>query len=183
MSFEKAVKIVYQYEGGYADDPLDMGRQTYRGISRGYNPYWPGWAVIDVLIKDGKKIEVGGVAELDRLADAFYRSKWDILRLGELKNSELAIKLYQQSILMGSAWSVMRLQEALNLYCLSGVSCDGVMGAATVKACNVAEAGGKTVFLIRSLKTAQISHHEDTVKRKPDQSRFLCGWSNRAWGD
>ena len=40
-------------EGGWVNDPNDIGGETYRGISRKFNPKWNGWSVIDEMKKKG----------------------------------------------------------------------------------------------------------------------------------
>ena len=45
--FLDAYSITLQHEGGYGNDPDDVGGETYKGISRVYNPSWKGWGLID----------------------------------------------------------------------------------------------------------------------------------------
>jgi len=46
-SFEQVIPIILAREGGYANVASDKGGETYRGLSRKYNPSWSGWAIID----------------------------------------------------------------------------------------------------------------------------------------
>ena len=46
-NFEDAYKKLLIKEGGYVHDSDDSGGETYRGISRRYNPTWEGWDIID----------------------------------------------------------------------------------------------------------------------------------------
>ena len=45
--FGDAFKKLSIKEGGYVNDKDDAGGETYRGISRKYNPTWQGWTMID----------------------------------------------------------------------------------------------------------------------------------------
>ncbi len=45
--FDTAFERTLRCEGGYANDPVDRGGETWRGISRVHFPHWPGWALID----------------------------------------------------------------------------------------------------------------------------------------
>ncbi|HBF18469.1 MAG TPA: hypothetical protein DDW81_00145 [Cryomorphaceae bacterium] len=45
--FEWAYRHTSNKEGGYVNDPSDYGRETYRGISRRWHPYWEGWKIVD----------------------------------------------------------------------------------------------------------------------------------------
>jgi len=38
MNYFRALAATLIHEGGYVNDPLDGGRETYRGISRRYKP-------------------------------------------------------------------------------------------------------------------------------------------------
>ena len=44
-NFEEAYYKTMGHEGGYTDDPSDVGGETYKGIARTYNPDWDGWTV------------------------------------------------------------------------------------------------------------------------------------------
>jgi lysozyme family protein len=182
-AFDDVLRRVYAYEGKYDNDPADAGGETFRGISRRYAPRWPGWAIIDKVKKAGGSVLALVDPDLEKLADAFYREKWDRLRLGELTSGALACKIYQQHVLMGESWTIQRVQESVNLYCGKSIAVDGLIGDGTIRAINEAESMGKSLYIIRSITTAQLAYHESRVKSKPDQLRFLCGWSNRAWGD
>lgn len=46
-NFKLAFNFTMQSEGGYVNDPKDLGGETYRGISRRFNPQWSGWSLID----------------------------------------------------------------------------------------------------------------------------------------
>ena len=46
-TFEDAYKKVVKVEGSYVCDSDDSGGETYKGISRRYNPKWEGWPIID----------------------------------------------------------------------------------------------------------------------------------------
>lgn len=51
-NFDEEFKKVIVVEGGYVDDPDDIGGETYLGISRRYNPNSKMWNIIDDIKKD-----------------------------------------------------------------------------------------------------------------------------------
>ncbi len=60
------------HEGGYTNDPVDVGGETYRGIARRYNPQWEGWDLIDDTKPNIKH------TNLDPYVHKFYEEKyWD----------------------------------------------------------------------------------------------------------
>ena len=48
--FNQAFDITMGHEGGYANNKLDTGGETYRGVSRNNWPDWEGWRLIDRLL-------------------------------------------------------------------------------------------------------------------------------------
>jgi len=46
-SFSPAYAIVKVNEGGYVNDPVDKGGETYAGIARNIFGSWEGWSIID----------------------------------------------------------------------------------------------------------------------------------------
>lgn len=50
-NFDEEFKKVIIVEGGYVDDPDDIGGETYLGISRRYNPNSKMWNIIDDIKK------------------------------------------------------------------------------------------------------------------------------------
>lgn len=55
MPFDKALEQVLKDEGGYVNDPIDSGGETFRGVSRNNNPNWRGWKLIDEAKAKGHK--------------------------------------------------------------------------------------------------------------------------------
>ena len=51
-NFGDAFKKLSIKEGGYVNDKDDAGGETYKGISRRYNPTWQGWTMIDSYKSD-----------------------------------------------------------------------------------------------------------------------------------
>jgi len=49
--FDEAFEKTAAIEGGYVLDPDDAGGETYKGISRRFNPSWGGWDKIDEMKK------------------------------------------------------------------------------------------------------------------------------------
>lgn len=182
-AFENVMRLEVGSASGFENDPVDMGGMTWCGISRRYNPKWAGWPIIDSYLAAGKKPRRGENAVLDGLTADFYRDKWRGLCLDKMTDSALACKIFQQAIVMGQVWTGKALQGAVNLYGGGPVAVDGMIGPGTVEAINRLAAVGKAPYLVRSIMSAQLAYHEETVRRQPDQVRFLCGWSNRAWAD
>lgn len=45
--FNLAFSKMLSHEGGYINDPDDLGGETYKGIARNSHGAWSGWTLID----------------------------------------------------------------------------------------------------------------------------------------
>ncbi|MCL2029533.1 MAG: hypothetical protein FWG97_03875 [Deltaproteobacteria bacterium] len=81
MSFDRVYKQTKEFEGGYVDDPLDAGGETFRGISRKNHPKWPGWPLISQAKADGRLAGAAGAAALARFIDERFRGDAAMERL------------------------------------------------------------------------------------------------------
>ena len=44
--FKISLQKTLAHEGEYVNDPVDSGKETYRGISRANHGNWKGWSII-----------------------------------------------------------------------------------------------------------------------------------------
>lgn len=132
-------------EGGYANDPRDIGGETYRGIARKFHPTWPGWARIDA-----EKRAKGGTlpnnyrvkdAALDAAVDAFYKATfWDVVGGDRIRHQPLA-ELFADSAVGGIPLAVKMMQRTLrSLPFRQNVAVDGKVGPQTLNAMNAVDA-------------------------------------------
>ncbi len=84
--FEKAFPAMIAHEGGYVNDPVDSGGETYKGVSRNNWPKWGGWKIIDELkakgIKKAKDINdtlKNDEGMLDLVKEFYYVNFWEPL--------------------------------------------------------------------------------------------------------
>jgi len=97
--FNIAYKISFKNEGGWVNDPNDLGGETYRGISRKYNPSWKGWAYIDSLKPSGAIKKNWTNTEADKLAGAFYKAThWDAIKLDKAISQDNANQIYDHAL-------------------------------------------------------------------------------------
>lgn len=69
-TFNDAFKKLVKTEGSYVCDSDDSGGETYRGISRRYNPKWEGWNIIDTYKRSYRGKPLSKVLDADdRLQD------------------------------------------------------------------------------------------------------------------
>src|SRR5690606_35935067 len=108
-NFELAYAKTNANEGGYANDPIDRGGETYKGIARNHWPNWHGWVIIDKI----KKLHGTGVAKIDRMAaqdstlqrlvELFFKERfWDVHGLDNILHQRIAEEMYDTGVNMGA---------------------------------------------------------------------------------
>lgn len=136
--FEIALKKTLSWEGGYSNNPLDKGGETYCGISRKAWPLWSGWAVIDGAIENG--VDVKTYAHQNALfmgvhvAPFYLDNFWQPIRAAEIESQEIANYLFDFAVNSGIDDAVKALQWAINKVTMEGLKVDGVLGAKTLAA-------------------------------------------------
>lgn len=185
--FAEARSVLYGLEGGYSNNPVDYGKETYKGISRRFHPEWEGWEIIDGY-KDTIDFPsvLDGDVLLDKLVDKFYKTEfWDKFWGDKLTNQRVANTLLQLSVHLGVERAVRFLQKALNALSRNGqlykkLVVDGVMGQKTFSAlkryCEVEH----EKYLIWAIAFLQGEYYLLRVKKSPEQWIFLKGWLSRA---
>ena len=152
--FLESLAIVLRHEGEYANDHLDFGGETFRGIARNFHPDWTGWKLIDAGQREGP--------ELDKLVSDFYHSEF--WKFDDITDQELANKLMDQSVNRGQVSAIKLLQHVL------GIAEDGVFGPQTLAAANAAR------NLTSKLRVASVLRRFQRIKQDPSQAKFLQSW-------
>lgn len=146
-NFDTAFGITDAHEGGWVNDPADRGGETWRGVARKSNPYWPGWAIIDAA-KAGLPGNPGSrewVAALNAklAADAdleeyrrllFRNAYWSPLKLDSLPLL-VAVVAYDISVNSGPRAAGRLIQRAINAMHdarFPVLVVDGLVGAKTM---------------------------------------------------
>lgn len=117
-NFDDAYKLLENKEGGYVHDTDDSGGETYRGISRRYNPTWDGWVMIDAFKKRyfGKALSkrLDADEQLQKLVKEKYkRGYWDIFELDSVPNQLIAYQMFDTNVNCGQAAAIRFAEKAL----------------------------------------------------------------------
>ena len=140
-NFDWVLSQILDVEGGYVNDKIDPGGETYMGISHVYHPDWAGWSIIDTA-KNGKLPSNIHESELEKEVDEFYYTNyWYPMRLEEVSNisKEVACRMMNIAVHKSRYWAVLWLQEALNLLNINqrlypDIEEDGLIGNRTIEA-------------------------------------------------
>ena len=151
-SFEEIINKVLEHEGGYVNDPKDLGGETKYGITKRFYP--------DVDIKN---------LTIEKAKEIYKRDYWDKNRIEEVPR-ELWYIYFDMCVNMGRRTAVKILQRAANS---SGhrLEVDGGMGPVTVK--------GLQNLSVDRVRPYRVKYYVDLINSKPEQEKFYYGWFRR----
>ncbi len=169
-------------EGGYVNDPLDAGKETYAGISRVNFPTWSGWPIIDTKKVAGQPIKTNTkFPELTPKVTAFYNALWNANNFGLIKSQDVAGILFDWFINSGylsvstTSPETFGVDEILNRDFGYSLPKDSRFDSATINAINAVD----PVKLYTIIKSERKKFYESIVKAKPSHQKFLAGWFAR----
>ena len=159
----KLVPFILQWEGGFVNDPLDIGGATNKGITIGtFTEY-----------KRRKGLKAPTVQDLKNISnedwhEVFKGLYWDRWKADEIKSQAVA------NILVDWVWAsgshgIKRPQRLL------GVTADGVVGSKTIAALNAKD----PAELFKMIKADRIKFIDEICEKRPANNRFKKGWLNR----
>lgn len=167
--FEAAFAEVIGYEGGYVNLKSDRGGETKYGISK---RSYPDLNIASITLDDAKNI--------------YFNDFWNFrtLRLGNIKNENVAIEIFDTSVNAGQGTAGRILQTALNkmnrnqrLY--KDLLVDGWLGVTTLKALENILDRGEAKSLLKVLNGEQYILYSNIVKNDPTQEINFVGWMRR----
>ena len=183
--FLDAYSITMSHEGGYCNDPDDVGGETYKGISRVYNPSWVGWQVIDLLKGDDsfpKNLEFSD--ELQHLVKQCYKEKYFDPFRGDDMPRQIALEMFDTSVNMGVGRAVKFMQIGLNVLNRNGKLYqdqveDGDYGPTTHNCLHKYLHTDAEMLLCKIINVLQGSHYINYMKKSPKQEKYARGWFRR----
>ena len=165
--FNKCVARVLKNEGGYTDDPDDIGNWTPDGELKGTNY---GIAALYFPKEDIKGMTI------ERAKELYYEYFWIPSNLEGIWDQELVLQIFDFGINAGRGRSVRLIQKLVE------VEQDGQCGPITTGAINYFHPVCKSGYcytLLDLFKNARVTYYRDLVNRIPKRQKFLKGWLNR----
>ena len=186
-NFTQAYNLTSAHEGGYVNDAIDRGGETYRGISRVYHSSWKGWSKIDAL---KKKAGFPGLLNKDKSLQAnvksFYKKKyWDRFLGDAITDQQVADELYDTGVNMGVRRSVRFLQNGLNLLNrnqknYADMVVDGWLGQGTLKILSkYLQLDNNARVLLKMMNIQQGARYIGIMENNSTQERYARGWLKR----
>lgn len=175
--FEIAIKKVLLHEGGFTDDHIDNGEVTNRGISL----RWLRSAGIDIDNDGDVDFDDVKNLTLEQAKKLYYDKWWKPQKYDKLDDVELATKMFDMSINMGTKQAIKIVQTALNeVHLREVVKVDGVFGLRTVMMLNKVSDGHNLPVLMGLIRRGQADFYKRLIKRNPALKKFANGWAVRA---
>lgn len=163
--YKKLIPFILRWEGGFANDPVDRGGATMKGITIGtFTAYRNTKGNPEPTVTDLKNISD------QEWEDVFKSLFWDRWHADNIKTQSIA------NILVDWVWASGKYGITIPQRIL-GVTQDGVVGPKTIEALNARDADK----LFAQLRQARINFVETIVKRNPSQGKFLNGWKKRIY--
>ena len=157
---QKLVPFILSWEGGYVNDPDDVGGATNKGITIAT------WRLHGCDNDGDGDIDADDLRIItnEQWMEIFKCQYWDRWKADEIENQSIA------NIVVDWVWAsgvhgIKQVQKIL------GVEVDGIVGRKTLAALNSRPAD--------QIQAARIAFVENIVRRKPSQRKFLRGWKNR----
>lgn len=191
-NFKTAYLLTMKHEGGYANNAIDKGGETYKGISRKNWPGWVGWKIIDQIKAQSRATgqalaafinTVGGAnASLQSLVLDFFKVNfWDINKLDAVQNQLIANEVFDTGVNAGTGTGARFLQEALNLCNRNAtvypdIDVDGKIGPVTL---NVLNTRAPVVAVLNTLNMLQGEHYLNIMRLNKTQEAFWPSWLSR----
>ena len=152
-SFEEIIEQVLEHEGGYVNDPKDLGGETKYGITKRFYP--------DIDIKN---------LTINQAKDIYKSDYWDKNKVESLPQNLWHI-YFDMCVNMGKRTAVKVLQRAA-VNKGRDIEVDGGLGPMTIGAL-------KGVELDR-VRAFRVKYYVDLITARPEQDKFYLGWFRRA---
>lgn len=159
-NFDVWVSKILRLEGGFVNNPNDLGGCTNKGITlETFKDFYGRGNTVDDLkcITD------------EQAAEIYRKNYWDKVKAERIDFSPLSYLLADFAVNSGVRTAVKGIQKIV------GVEVDGIIGNMTLNAIN--EYDGTELF--NRLKEYRVEHYQKIVENNPSQKIFLRGWLNR----
>ncbi|MBN2676057.1 MAG: hypothetical protein JXR30_02275 [Alphaproteobacteria bacterium] len=172
MSFDDAMKMLSEVEGGYSNDSDDRGGETYAGIARNFHSSWAGWVIVDnyksrYSTKSSLNDALKKDTSLHKMIQDFYREEfWNPIDVYPFY-LEIKMFLFDYAVNSGHKNAYKALQRSL------GTTADGVIGAKTLALYKKAPLS----FLVK-LKAERDLFYQGIAQGT--QKKYLKGWLTRS---
>ena len=160
----KLVPHILKWEGGFVNDPDDLGGATNKGVT--FKTY--------KLYRNRKGLPIPSVGDLKRLSndeftDILKTMFWDACKADIIVSQSVANAIVDWAWHSGTTTAAKEIQRVL------GVKADGIIGNITLSAIN----SQSPLPLFGKIKAARVKYIERICKSRPENQKYYRGWMNR----
>ena len=160
---KKLIPFILKWEGGFVNDPDDLGGATNKGITiYTLGEYRKRKGLPPPTVQDVKNLSDKDWYEI------FKTMYWDRWKADEIKSQSVA------DILVDWVWA-SGVRGILRTQLILGVSSDGIVGSKTIAALNAADP--KKLF--DAIKADRAKFIDEICKARPKNEKYRRGWMNR----
>lgn len=158
------VPFILRWEGGYCNDPDDLGQETNKGVCfRTYKLYKSRKGLPQPTIEDLKNISD------NEFTDILKSMYWDACRADRIESQSVA------NAIVDWGWHSGTITAAKEIQKLLGVTADGIIGNITL--CEINSRNPRELF--DAIKIARIAYLNRICSSRPANTKFMRGWLNR----
>lgn len=162
-NYKQLIPTILKWEGGWANDSLDRGGMTMKGITM--DSYKTFCQTQNRPIPTPSDLQ--NISE-DEWSNIFKTMYWDRWKADQIQNQSIA-NILVDWVWASGVWGVKIPQRLL------GVVEDGIVGSQTITALN----RQNPAEFFAKVHAKRIYFVENIVHRDPTQARFIKGWKNR----
>jgi lysozyme family protein len=160
----KLVPHIIKFEGGFVNDPDDLGGATNRGVC--YRTY--------KLYCSRKKRPVPTIEDLKNISDEEFSDilksmYWDACRADKIESQSVANAIVDWAWNSGTVTASKEVQKVL------GVTADGIIGNITLAAIN----SRSPLPLFGAIQEARKAYIDKICVSRPANRKFENGWTRR----
>ena len=172
-NWQKAFNSVLRYEGGYVNDPLDMGGETNLGITKSTLTK----AIREGIVNPSVTVRTLKKSDAEKIYKAYY---WDKMYCDDYETPIDHI-IFDSVVNHGIKGGSRIVQRAVNSMGIEGISLvvDGIFGKLSREAIDRLCALEETTKLAKMILIKRKSYYDDIIANKPSQAKFRRGWYNR----
>ena len=193
-NYVRALSFTMKSEGAYSYREADTGLQTYKGISRKWNPKWIGWAIVDKALEKYPELKVPYTKppanihklnfelnvneDLEMLIYDFYYENYYTKCGADRIGGKLAVVLFDMATLQGVRRASKSLQKCLNIHFKTNLVVDCVIGSGTLKVLNEVISNKGLDIVVEKLIYEYKDNLTEAGKLEGNEAN-IAGWMNR----
>jgi lysozyme family protein len=169
--FDKIIPVILKNEGGFQNDPDDIGNYTPEGKLKGTK--------YDIAAKYFPEEDIKNLTK-ERAKEIYHESFWKPMNLEGIKNENLVLHIFDHGVNAGKENAIKMIQKIVE------VVQDGIIGPITTKAINefksrstVIQGYGLLYSLLDYYVYARHEYYTQLTIRRPITKKYIKGWFNR----